>query len=33
VPAIAGMMRRAEKLAPGPTFRDIRDVRVEKVAA
>ena len=27
------MMRRAEELAPGLTFRDIKDVRAEKVAA
>jgi peptide chain release factor 3 len=29
----AFMMRRAEELAPGLTFRDIKDVRAEKVAA
>ena len=29
----AFMMRRAEELAPGLTFRDIKDVRVEKLAA
>ncbi len=29
----AFMMRRAEELAPGLTFRDIKDVRVEKIAA
>jgi peptide chain release factor 3 len=27
------MMRRAEELAPGLTFRDIKDVRAEKIAA
>ena len=27
------MMRRAAELAPALTFRDIKDVRVEKVAA
>jgi peptide chain release factor 3 len=29
----AFMMRRAEDLAPSLTFRDIKDVRAEKVAA
>ena len=29
----AFMMRRAEELAPGLTFRDIKDVRAEKIAA
>ena len=29
----AFMMRRTEELAPGLTFRDIKDVRVEKIAA
>jgi peptide chain release factor 3 len=29
----AFMMRRAEELAPALTFRDIKDVRVDKIAA
>ena len=29
----AFMMRRAEELAPGLTFRDIKDIRADKLAA